>query len=128
MYDRQSSGIPPPWKGRKYKRIHHENLDAVLKELGVNAVSRKLVGRVPIAVRLIKQQDEYVWREEIPFKTHEIVFRENVEFTQQRALLRNNVRAIMRFEGEDNCRLVHNQMGDPRIEIINDFTEDELVQ
>lgn len=125
--ERPTSGIPPPWKGRKYKRVHHENLEAVLKELGFNIITRKLAGKVPVSVRLIKQQDEYIWKIESLFSSKDIVFKENEEFMEQRPLL-PNVKAIMNFEGIDNHRLVHKQLGDPGVLIVNEFTEEELVQ
>lgn len=127
MEKRPSSGIPPPWKGRKYKRIYHENLDAVLKELGFNVISRKFAEKVPVSVRLIKQQDEYVWHVESLFKANDVVFKQNVEFIQERQLM-SPVKAIMFFEGVDNCRLVHKQLGDPVVLIVNEFTEEALVQ
>lgn len=127
MQERPLSGIPAPWKGRKYKRVHHENLDAVLKELGFNVILRKVAEKVPVSVRLIKQQDEYIWRVESLFSANDIVFKQNEEFIQQRPLL-PSVKAIMNFEGVDNCRLVHKQLGDPVVLIVNEFTEKELVQ
>lgn len=127
MQERPSSGIPPPWKGRKYKRIYHENLDAVLKEQGFNVISRKFAEKVPVSVRLIKQQDEFVWRVESLLTSNDIVFKQNEEFMQERPL-QSPVRAIMFFEGVDNRRLVHKQLGDPAILITNEFTEENLVQ
>uniref|UniRef100_A0A336LIQ3 CSON006044 protein n=1 Tax=Culicoides sonorensis TaxID=179676 RepID=A0A336LIQ3_CULSO len=127
IVDKRSSGIPAPWKGRKYKRVYHENYEAYLKEIGMNPILRKLAAKVPTSVRLIKQQDEYIWRTESTLQSTEVIFKDKEEFLHQRPFL-PPVKVNMYFEGFDNCRLIQKGLGDIPFLVVNEFTEKELVQ
>lgn len=118
---------PPPWKGRKYKRIYHENYDAVLKEMGYNVLLRKFAEKAPVSVQLIRQKDEYIWRVQSVFKSYDVTFKRNVEFIEE-IPFGMKVKSVMNFETDNYSRLVHKQMSVPPILIVNEFSETNLIQ
>ncbi|KAJ8680092.1 hypothetical protein QAD02_015879 [Eretmocerus hayati] len=101
-----------------------ENFDKIMKILDVGWVKRGLAKVAKPVVSLKENNGVYTFTTKSALKDHQITFRPNEEFNQETIDGRKNVKTIIRLEGN---KMIETQYGDKVLNIVREFSEDQLI-
>jgi hypothetical protein len=110
--------------GKKYKLDRVENFDAVMIELGMNSVLRKIAKTLSTVVQLTKNNDEYSLNTTILLMTTSQKFKINVE-KDVTTLDGRKIREV--FSKESDNVLIERQIGEKTMTITRTFYDDQLI-
>lgn len=111
-----------PVLNKKYVLTTSENFDAVMKELGVGWITRKLGSAASPVIELTYKNGEYSLTSKSTFKNTDLRFRIGKEFEEETPDGRT-VKSIIYQKGNV---LTHTQKGEKTTTIIRTFTPQEV--
>lgn len=109
--------------GKKYKLDRTENFDAIMIELGINSILRKISKTLTTVVQLTRKEDVYSLNSTILLLTTSQKFKlgEGKDVTTQDGRKVNNI-----FTIEDN-KLIEQQIGEKTFTIVREYFDEEMI-
>ncbi|XP_049793900.1 fatty acid-binding protein, muscle-like isoform X1 [Schistocerca nitens] len=108
--------------GKRYKLSSSENFDAVMKQLGVGMVTRKMGNAVSPVIELTKDGDTYTLKSSSTFKNTVITFKLGEEFEEETP----DGRKVKSTITQDGNKLHHIQKGEKTTTIVREFSAEEV--